>query len=434
MEALLARAHAGASGHLPAPVPEAARIRSLDVLRGVAVLGVLWMNMPAFAQVSSAYFNPRALGELTGANYWFWHLGQVLGQNKFFTIFSMLFGAGIVLMTGRQRASRWRTALLHYRRMLGLMLMGVAHAFLLWFGDILFSYGVCGLFLYFFRRLRPRFLIPLGILLLGLFSAHSVYRYATRDCWTAEQRAEYARRMAPSPEAIAREKNAYLGTWWDEISYRAPEVWRFYTSRGMLTLLMSGGIMLIGMGFFKLGVFSAALSRRQYLALAAPGVLLGTPALVYGTWLRGEAPAGPTLQGLLVGQVHTYASILVSLAYVAIVMLLWQNPRVRACTGALAAVGQMALTNYLMHSLICTQIFYGRGFGRIGQFDQVAQAELVAAIAVLQLALSPAWLRYFRFGPAEWAWRSMTYMKLQPILRARGPAPRLAVAPAESAV
>src|SRR5438132_1465135 len=134
------------------PVTAAERITTLDALRGFALLGILTMNMQSFSMIGAAYFNPTAYGDLTGVNYWVWYLCAVFADSKFMTIFSMLFGAGIVLMTGRAEASGRRAALLHYRRMGVLLLFGLAHAYVLWPGDILYSYAICGCVLYPLRR------------------------------------------------------------------------------------------------------------------------------------------------------------------------------------------------------------------------------------------------------------------------------------------
>src|SRR5712692_4927581 len=164
------RTNAEASEVLPAEtpaldaIPEPERIASLDVLRGLAVLGILVMNIQSFAMIEAAYSNPTAFGDLKGANYLVWLLSHVLADQKFMTIFSMLFGAGIVLMTGRREQAGRRSAAVHYRRMGVLALFGLLHAYLLWYGDILFSYALCGMVAYLFRRLRPQFLLLWGFL------------------------------------------------------------------------------------------------------------------------------------------------------------------------------------------------------------------------------------------------------------------------------
>ena len=148
------------------PVAQTERIRSLDVLRGFALFGVLLMNMQAYAEVFAVYMNPLALGEISTADYACWCLNHVFADGKFITIFSMLFGAGIGLMATRARAKTGRSAGVHYRRMVWLMLFGIAHALLLWTGDILFIYGLVGLVAYWFVRLRPWIQIVIAVVLL----------------------------------------------------------------------------------------------------------------------------------------------------------------------------------------------------------------------------------------------------------------------------
>jgi uncharacterized protein len=152
----------------PGAVPETERIVAIDVLRGFALLGILVMNVQIFAMIDAAYENPTAYGNLEGANYAVWLLSHILADQKFMTIFSMLFGAGIVLMAGRQETAGHWPAAVHYRRMGVLALFGLAHAYLLWFGDILFSYAICGMIVYPLRKLRPRTQIALGLVLIAV--------------------------------------------------------------------------------------------------------------------------------------------------------------------------------------------------------------------------------------------------------------------------
>src|SRR5437667_1168182 len=147
------------------PAPETERIVSMDVLRGFALLGILVMNIQSFAMVGAVYDNPTAYDDLNGANFVVWLLSHLLADQKFISIFSMLFGAGIVLMWQRAACSGARPARLHYRRMGWLILFGLLHAYLLWYGDILYTYGICGLFVYLFRRKSPRTLISFALIL-----------------------------------------------------------------------------------------------------------------------------------------------------------------------------------------------------------------------------------------------------------------------------
>src|ERR1051326_5115197 len=149
----------------PGPVVETERIASMDVLRGFALLGILVMNIQSFAMVGAVYDNPTAYGNLNGANLLVWLLSHVLADQKFLSIFSMLFGAGIVLMWQKGQSSGNRPVRMHYRRMGCLILFGLLHAYLLWYGDILYAYGMCGLFVYLFRRKSPRTLVASALVL-----------------------------------------------------------------------------------------------------------------------------------------------------------------------------------------------------------------------------------------------------------------------------
>src|SRR5262249_19871775 len=146
-------------------VAETERIASIDVLRGFALLGILVMNIQSFAMVGAVYDNPTAYGNLNGANFVVWLLSHLLAEQKFISIFSMLFGAGIVLMWRRAESSGAGPARLHYRLMGWLIVFGLLHAYLLWYGDILYTYGICGLFVYLFRRKSPRTLVSYSLVL-----------------------------------------------------------------------------------------------------------------------------------------------------------------------------------------------------------------------------------------------------------------------------
>ncbi len=157
------------------PITARERIASLDVLRGVALLGILPMNIQAFSMIGAAYVNPTAYGDFHGANYWVWFSCHLLADEKFMTIFSMLFGTGIYLMTSHIEAAGKNPTALHFRRMGWLILFGVLHAYLLWYGDILVNYGLCGLLAYCYRKMAPRKLILYGLCFVAVASALFFY-------------------------------------------------------------------------------------------------------------------------------------------------------------------------------------------------------------------------------------------------------------------
>ena len=403
------------------PVAQNARIDAIDVLRGVALLGILVMNIQAFAMPQASYFNPTAYGDFTGVNLYVWAAGRMLADQKFMTIFSMLFGAGIVLMAGRAE-TRGTARQMHYRRMGWLLVIGLLHAHLLWSGDILFLYAVCGMLVYPLREQPPGRLLALGVVLLAVASAYSVGSGVSLPYWPEEARVAFTADVwQPTPAMINAELAAYRGGWLDQQPVRSEGAFAFET----LVLITwgvwrAGGLMLIGMALFKHGVFSARRSTRFYAALIAVAVAVGLPLQAYGILL--DFARGWPVWSFFVGvQFNYWPSIAVGLGYVGAVMLACRTAALRPYTRPFAAVGQTALTNYLLQTVICTTIFYGHGLGWFGSVDRAGQAGVVAAVWVVQLLSSSLWLRRFRFGPAEWMWRSLTYGVRQPLRKPPAP-------------
>jgi uncharacterized protein len=392
------------------PVTPSERIVPLDVLRGVALLGILLMNIRYFSMIGAAYDNPTAYGDLHGANYAVWYVTALLADTKFMAIFSMLFGAGIVLMAQRQeKAGRppWRV---HLRRMLVLLAFGVAHAWLLWAGDILYTYALCGLAVFWFRHASPRSQILLGLLVL---TVGSVLPHLAYQSGGARVDLEFFR---PSEEEVKKEVAALQGNWWRQCDYRWPAALYLETiDFAMFLAWRAGGLMLVGMAFFRLGLFNATHTRGLYVALLLVGIFIGLPLIARGVYLNeasGWDPEYVLFQGM---QYNYWGSLLVAMGWVGLVMLVCQSPLLKSATHPLAAVGRTALSNYFFQTLACTTIFYGHGLGLFGRVERVGQMGIVAAVWLVQLVVSPLWLRHFRFGPAEWLWRSLTYGKWQPL-------------------
>ncbi len=391
-------------------VPKRERIVAIDVLRGFALLGILAMNIQSFSMIGSAYVNPTAYGDLTGANYWVWWACHVFADQKFMSIFSMLFGAGIVLMTGRQEDSLGRSARVHYRRMGILLCFGLLHAYLVWYGDILVAYALCGMVAYIFRRLPPWVLLLLGLIAIAIHSLIYFGIVASIPHWTEHDREGFRNSMQPGAEAVLKELEVVRGGWVGQLRHRAPVSFFFETFLFAISIAWrAGGLMLFGMGLFKLGFFSAMRSARTYWIMVIGGLAIGLPVIIYGHQTIVERNWEPFYAMFAGSEYNYWGSFLVSLAYIGAVMLACQQPALNVFTRPLAAVGQMALTNYLMQSIICTTIFYGHGFGYFGYVERVGQLGVVIAIWMVQLIISPIWLSYFRFGPAEWLWRTLTY-------------------------
>ncbi|MBP2680672.1 MAG: putative rane protein [Candidatus Krumholzibacteriota bacterium] len=390
----------------------------MDVLRGFAILGILAVNIQSFAMPDATLFNPTAYGDLTGTNRWVWYVTHILFEQKFMTIFSMLFGAGILLMTGRAEARGIPSAPLHRRRMAVLLGFGLAHAYLVWTGDILVGYALCGLLVHRFRHREPRSLVGWGIGLVAAASVLSLIFGWSMAYWPPETIEELTRSVSPTSAAVDETLSAYRGGYLSELVHRAPRSFQSQTFVFLIwTFWRASGLMLIGMALFKQGVFSAARSTRFYTGLLVAAAAAGIPAAIYGTWRNFGAQWDVRYSFFIGSQYNYWGSILVSLGWIALVMLACRHEVARGFTARLSAVGRMALSNYLAQSLVCTTIFYGRGLGLYGGVDRVGQALIVAGIWMLQLALSPWWLARFRFGPCEWAWRSLTYGRPQPMRR-----------------
>ncbi len=403
------------------PVTAAERIVPLDVLRGAALLGILLMNIRLFADIAAAYENPTAHGNLEGINYVVWYLTALLADNKFMALFSMLFGAGIVLMAARQEEAGRRPVLLHLRRMAMLLLMGLAHAYLLWPGDILYTYALCGTFVYFFRRCRPAVLVGLGVCLLAVGSAIPLFLYAHLP---APEREAMRQELQPPLADVEAEIEAYRGSWWQQFQPRASVAWDIQTREFIAVLgWRAAGLMLLGMALFKWRVLDASRSRGFYLGMIGVGVLVGLPLIAYGVYAIEASGWDPPYLLLAGSQFNYWGSLPLAGAWVGLVMLGCRSPRLVSMMPPLAAVGRMALSNYLLQTVLCTWIFNGHGLGLFGSLQRIEQMGVVVAVWLVQLVLSPLWLRHFRFGPAEWLWRSLTYGRIQPL---RPPAQKLA--------
>ena len=401
------------------PVTQTERLTSIDVLRGFALLGILVMNIQSFGMIGAKYMNPMAEGPLEGSSYWIWWVGHVFFDTKMMAIFSMLFGAGIVLMWERAQKAGKKFTGLHYRRTFWLLLFGLAHAHILWMGDILFCYAICGMFVYWLCGLKARWLIPIGLLVVSVASILSMASQVSMPYWDEAQKTEMAAGWVPSQEYIDEEIAAYRGTWFEQSEYRVPGA--IFMETFLIAFLFfwrAGGLMLIGMGLFKLGIFSAARSNRFYTIGAVVGLAVGLATVIYGVYQNNLHEWSFEFSFFAGTQFNYWGSLFVSFGYVCVVMLMCKLDLLGWLRKSLAAVGQMALTNYLMQTIICTTLFYGHGLGWFAQLDRAQLLAVVFSVWAFQMIASPIWLKYYRFGPFEWLWRSLAYWKVQPLRRA----------------
>ena len=400
------------------PVRTPDRIDALDLLRGFAVLGILVMNIQSYGMPGSAYFFPTSFGDMGGLNGLVWWIGDLLFESKFITIFSMLFGAGIALMSDRARASGRGFAGLHYRRMGWLLVIGLIHAYLLWSGDILVSYAVCGLVVFLFRRSSPRKLVIWGLVFLLIGSTMSCLSGWSSRQWPPEVLSEMKENFFPPAPKIAEEVADMQGGFAAQSKHRvAASAFMHATVLPWYMLWRGLGVMLLGMALYRTGVLTGEAHVRTYRLFIVLGLAVGLPLTVWGN-MRTLAIDWDVIPSFFhIGQYSYWGSILMALGWISVWMLLQRSGAVEGLRTRLRAVGRMALTNYLMQTVLGVLIFTGTGLGLFGRVPRIGQAGLVVLIWALQLAWSPWWLARFRFGPAEWLWRSLSYRSRQPFRR-----------------
>lgn len=427
------------------PITE--RIQSLDLLRGVALLGILMMNIPYFA-LPDAVFHHQEYAHPGDTNFWTNMVVNVVFEGKMRAIFSMLFGVGILLFTAKKEAESGGSIVvadLYYRRMLWLIVFGVVHAFgVLWFGDILYWYGIDGLLLFTVRNVVPRRLL-LGAILCFVFLIF-------QRCWdfaeAHQKRHNYLTAIALEKQhkPLSETQKADKTTWEtlekgrtldqkkadEEIKTmhgNYVEVWNHVRPIGVTSQSVyiyrniwdSLGMMLLGMALFKWGILTGG-SRRTYWLFVLMGYGIGLPLGYWAVWQEVAATQnyGKFLDSHWLPPAVTYnvRRISTMLGHIGLIMLVSRIEIFGWLWRSLRAAGQMAFTNYVLQSVSCTGIFYGYGLGYYGQLQYYQLFYVVAGVGLLQLIISPLWLRYFRFGPLEWLWRSLTYWKKQPMRRA----------------
>lgn len=343
------------------------RYHSLDLLRGIAVLGILIMNIQSFAMIQAAYMNPTAYGDFTGINRWVWILSHIFADQKFMTIFSILFGAGVILFTQRAEAKGVSAAGLHYRRTFWLLLIGLAHAHLLWYGDILVPYALCALVVFLFRKKRAKTLFIIGIIFISIPSIIYLLTGWSMQYWSPEQIQETLIGWKPSPEIVAKELSDLRGGWLEQMNQRVPGAFFLETYLFLIwSMWRAGGLMLIGMAFFKWGFLTAERKEEFYRRGLTIGLIAGLVFIVFGLIRNFQEDFIMEYSFFFGPQFNYWGSLFLSFAFICLVMLLSKRSIKNRLFNSLAGVGRTAFSNYLLQTVICTTIFYGHGLGLFG--------------------------------------------------------------------
>lgn len=399
-----------------APHATTARFASLDAVRGVAVLGILLLNMVSFGMPEAAYMNPRAYGGWHGADLVAWLINFVLFDGRMRGLFSFLFGASMLLVIERAEAKGENAASVHYRRMGWLLAFGLAHLWLVWKGDILAHYALMGMLAYGLRGLPTEKLLALGATLIAATAL--LFAMVPVAVMNAQNLAAFTQSMGVPPAAgIAREIALHRGGYGEILRARLAE----HAATPLAMLWVYGpetlAYMLFGMAGLRSGMLRGEWPRARYrrwllvcwgvtlpayVALAA--CLILAEFSLFSVALAAWALPVPLRPPMIAGW--------------ACLILLLAKPG-GALTGRIAAAGRMAFTNYLATSLICTTLFYGYGLGWFGQLSRWQLYLVVAALWATMLFWSKPWLARFRFGPFEWLWRSLARGRWQ---RLRGAA------------
>jgi uncharacterized protein len=406
------------------PVSPAERIQILDILRGFALFGILIVNMEIFSHPVQRILLPLAAAT-TPIDRAATFLVRFLAEGKFYSLFSFLFGLGFYLLIDRLKQKGLPVGRVYLRRLLALLAFGVAHAVLLWVGDILTLYAVLGLLLLLFRRARPRPLLiwaaVLALVMTILFAISVVLIELGRQ-EGPEVSAEIDASLNIGVEAARGDaERAMQG--YRQRSYLAVTAQRWYD---WTSFMLSGNLalapnvlamFLVGLYFGKRRLLAEVDSHLPFFRrLLLWGLVIGLPCnLLYAAISLDVARSVPSPQVLLGMAGQAIGAPFLALAYASALVLLSRAPATARLVARLAPVGRMALSNYLTQSLVCSTIFYGYGGGLFGKVGTAAGLLLAVLIYALQIPLSAWWLGRFRFGPAEWLWRTLTYLRRQPM-------------------
>jgi uncharacterized protein len=447
----------GGSNISAAPLAQTGRIEIIDSLRGVALLGILLMNIPGFALPGMQYYNLNVRNELSGPNYYTWWVVNGAFEGTMRAIFTMLFGAGSLLLL--QRLEKKDGVLtgpdIYYRRLIWLLIFGIINAFVfLWPGDILYTYAICGLFLFPFRNMKPGWLLALGIVFMLMTGMKETLRYYDGKQMRVKGEKVLAMVKKDSTVKLTDDQKADKTKWEGFVERNKPENMRKEADKeiakmqkGYFSIMAelkpvnqriqskafynnyfydAMCLLFIGMALFKWKVLTGERSKKFYWILMLGGYAIGLPLGWYFLQSYLDANFDRTLMAdKLIVDFYQEKRFFTALGHIGLVMLLYKYRVFNGLLTMLARVGQMAFTNYLSQSIICVLIFYGFGFGYFGKMERYQIYIVVGGIWLFQLVFSTIWLKYFLFGPFEWVWRSLTYWKKQPMRRvAKEPVPQ----------
>ena len=395
---------------------ETDRIASLDVIRGFALLGILLVNILSFGAVSAMTYNPT-FGLETTYDFLVWILVELTAEGAMRAIFSILFGAGVVMFLSKGD-DRKR---LHFKRTFWLLIFGLVNGYILmWPGDILFTYALAGFGLYFLSEKSPKTIALISVILFLSLCAYTVTLNIGLDYLRqtgSKEWSQFYELFAPSPTLVEDELAMRKGSFFELFTWSAAA----YSSvmlEYIPTLLFWDVIvfMCIGMALYKYKVLQGLLSKRFYFTLALVGFALGISINAYEVNQMITSDFDILVSFSYFTPTYQIGRLCIAFGWIGVLIF----AMMRLGIGRnLAAVGRMALTNYLMQSIICLFLFTGIGFGLLNELQRSELYIVVLFIWFFQMWFSSRWLSRFNYGPLEWLWRSLTYGEFQKFSRER---------------
>ena len=383
------------------------RIHSLDLLRGIAVLGILIMNITNFSHVNVAYMNPTIGAGLEGYNQYFHAFNYIFADTRFMSIFSILFGAGVVLFTNNAILKGKRAGVLHFKRMFWLLLFGIVHAYLIWEGDILVTYAICGCLIFLLRKKTTRALLIISIILFIVPLTFNLMTYYGLPMDELESTFAF---FHPSSEQITKEIKIMQGSFLEQMPIRLENAIEFQTFVFLIeTFWRTTSLMLLGMILYRKGVLSADKSISYYNKMMLIGFGIGLIVSLMGLNQSYDSEWSGDYVMSIGANYKIFSGLFMAIGYIGFVMWCFKKGIFKKLQNRLQATGRMAFTNYIGMSIICTLIFNGHGLGLYGTLDRLQQFLIVVAIWILILIVSPLVLKKYRFGPLERLWRKLTY-------------------------
>jgi uncharacterized protein len=430
----------------PIPLGRESRIVSIDLFRGIAVLGILLINIVGFGLATGGNFGTKIFSDTGSANFFSYAVVYILFEGKMRALFCMLFGAGILLFSiNKANIDPKRVAVLFYLRMSWLILFGLINAhLLLWVGDILFFYGLFGMIVFLFRKVKPRYMVmavPV-VTIIWFVVGTFFYRDARekRIAFTVAEQTQKAgkqltavqqkamvdwrtieKSMLPNESDAQATAERMRGSYKVVASEIRPRAFKAETSYLLVELGDNIALMLLGMALLTWGFFTGKWTNRQYRLTMLIGYAIALPITMYELWYAAQYTSSASVIFLKLEQtpvpwknlLYPVQRIFMVMAHCAALMLLVKSGYLTAICNRLKAVGQMALTNYIVQTILCSLFFFGYGLGYYDRLELYQLYYVVAAIWLLQLIYSPLWLKHFKFGPLEWLWRSLTYKQIK---------------------